>query len=707
MRPAAFAGPAAAVGWTLVAVLWFLDAAGDGLPPAVDRLAVLAAAAALAVYLGSICRRLWRVGDAGERAAGRALLALLAAAAVYHFVGIEHELGSRYFGDEGIYLQHAREINDGQLFRAWFIYPHLLFHLDALALWIAALFEPLVHRLAALVYGVEGELPVAALVTRWLTACFGVLVVAPAFAIARRVAGTAAAVLAGAFVTLSPLYLEVTHLSISDVPATFFATLTVWQAGRLLERESAGGYALAGLWAGLAAGSKYPAGVSAVAIAALWIRWRLRRRRFGWGLLWAALVAIGVFLASTPSLVALWRSVYTTTGPDILLGFRAYAHGGWTGVVKDSNVLFYLGELRRGFGEPMLLLGAAGLALAGRAAWSRLAWLLAFPAVYLLVILAMNMAVKRNLMPALPMLAVALGVGVSGWLRLLDRRWPESPPAARRAALAALAAVCLALPAARSSALVIELSRPTTRELAAAWMRQSLPPGSFLVQEAYTPRLGPPYHFPSRRPRFVTRLSDEELRDPRYDFVFVADAAYSRFLTPQNRSHQGHLLDPTAERYREIFDTFELVREFVPGRLRAGPVLGLYKIDPERPPFARERRFAAAEALLREERMRGDGDGDGSIAYRHPEQWSLFKAYLEAGRYAVEVEAELAAEGAAVRVMNRDNQEIGVHPFAGTSAVVELPRRDKYFFYLHLPVGSRLRGMTLAQIGRGGEEPGR
>ena len=40
------------------------------------------------------------------------------------------------------------------------------------------------------------------------------------------------------------------------------------------------------------------------------------------------------------------------------------------------------------------------------------------------------------------------------------------------------------------------------------------------------------------------------------------------------------------------------MQEFVPGRLRAGPVLRLYKIDPERPSFDRERRFAAAEALL-------------------------------------------------------------------------------------------------------------
>ena len=121
-------------------------------------------------------------------------------------------------------------------------------------------------------------------------------------------------------------------------------------------------------------------------------------------------------------------------------------------------------------------------------------------------------------------------------------------------------------------------------------MRENLPQGSFLIQEVYTPRVGPADHFRSRRPRFVTRLTREEMRDPLYDFVFVADAAYNRFLRPRNKRHQADFLALTAERYREIFDTFELVREFVPGRLRDGPTLRLYKTDPQPPAYATERR---------------------------------------------------------------------------------------------------------------------
>ncbi len=703
----AHSGRLAALGWGLVAFLWLLDAAGHGLPTAFDQLVVILAAATLAVFLGQAGRRLWAgEGDGGStgsgrtgsgrtgggRTAGRVLLLLVAVAIGFHFFGLEHEADSRYFGDEGIYRQHAERINGGELFRPWFVYPHLLFYLDAVALWLAALFEPLTLALAKGVYGVTGGTAVGTLVTRSVTAACGALTVIPVFAVARRLAGTAAAGLAGAFIALSPLYLEVCHLNISDVPAAFFATLTVMQVSRLLERERLRDYVLAGIWAGLAAGSKYPGGVVAVAIVAPWLRWRLREGRFGWGLAGAAIAAAGAFVASTPSLVVFSDAVYDGGGGDILFGYRQYAREGWTGVVKDSNVFFYLEMLRRSFGEPILLLGATGLATLGRAAGSRLAWLLPFPAVYLALLLSMNMAVKRNLLPLLPMLAVILGAGVAGWLRWLARR-PVGRPVLARAVLPALLIVCLALPAVKSSGLVVKLARPTTRDLAAAWMIEHLPPGSFLVQEAYTPRVGPPYRFPSRRPRFATRLSDDQLRDPRYDFVFLADAAYSRFLQPRNRRHQASLVAATAERYREIFDTFEPVREWAPGPLRQGPVLRLYKIDPESLVYATEGWFSAGEALLREPRMRPPGED--VLVYTQPHQWGLFKAYLAAGTYRIELDAELDAEGGTVRVMDRDNREIDSREITAEVAEIELPRDDKVFLYLHLPAGSRLSGMTL------------
>lgn len=694
------------LGWAAVALLWLLDAAGRGLPTALDRLAAAATLAATAALALRGLRRLWCGEGPYAPTACRMLLALLALSFAVHFIGLGHELTGRYFGDEGIYLARARRVNDGQLLFSWFIYPHLLIYLDALALWLAGLFQPAVDLVGAILFGAREPQGPAALVTRWVTAGCGALTVLPIFAVARRIAGPLAAALAGLFAVLSPLYIEVAHLNISDVLGAFLATLVLVPVAALLDEERNRHYLLAGLLAGLAAGSKYPAGVAAVAVAPPFLRWRLRRRGWGAGLLWAALAAVAVFLATTPSLLAFPKAVFGG-GADVLFGLRQYAQSGWTGVIRSSNTLYYLDQLRFTFGGPLLVLGMVGLTGLDRRTWGRLAWMLPFPVAYLLLMISMSMAVPRNLQAALPMLAVLLGVGVSGHLRWLDRL----PARARRAAVALLLLVCLYLPARRTVVLLTQLARANTREVAAAWIYDNLPVGSFFIQEDYTPRLQPPHLYPSAKPRFVNRFTREQLRDPLFDFIFVASDAYGRFLDPDNL--EDPYQDLNARSYQEIFETFEPVKDFEPGSLRRGPILRIFKVDPDPLPTTTAVSFRAADALpsnphsMPVEGGAGEGDtaeeanalGEGAIAYQALAQWSLFKAYLEPGSYRLSLRAEVADPGGGrVRVMNRDNELVDARPLEGEgSATVSLPRRDKYFFYIHLPAGSLLRGMTVAR----------
>ncbi|MEE8522528.1 MAG: glycosyltransferase family 39 protein [Thermoanaerobaculia bacterium] len=678
-------GRSAALAWTAVVVSWLLDAVFD--PPKLLCQAVVAfAGIVLAAWLGREAYRLWR----GEDPWGRWLLGLLATSIAVHFIGLHFEVGQRYFGDEGIYRAAAAKINDGELLRPWFIYPHLLFYLDALALWIAALFDPLVASLAKLLYGVEGPHTLATLATRCVTSGLAALTVLPVMVIARRVAGTpAVGAVAGLFAVLSPIFIHVAHLNISDVSSAFFATLTLMQVSRLLDRESTRDYLLAGLWAGLTAGSKYPAGVVAVAIVAIYLRWWVKNRRPGWGLIWAGLAAMAAFVATTPSFLAFPDKVFVGSGPDIMFGYRQYASGGWPGVVRGSNVVFYGEQLRHNFGAPLLALGVLGLAALRRSQWARLLWVLPFPVLYVVLILRMNIAVPRNLLPALPALAMVLGLGAWGWLRWTQRL----APVPRRTASAAVAVLCLALPLQRTVAEVVKLARPTTRVEAADWVKENLPPGSFFLAENYTPNLGSRWQYPVSRPRFVIRYTREQVRDPRHDFLFVASDSYQRFLEPENLDRTEY--EVAAERYREIFDTFELVREFAPQGLQAGPVLRLYKVDPEPLVYADRRSFTAAEALIPNPTMRPDGD-DGPILHHAPIQWSLFKTYLEAGRYRVTIAADMTEPTGTLRITNRDRDAVATAVWDdGLQATVTLPERDKYFFYVHLAAGSRLRGLEI------------
>lgn len=671
--------------------LWLADALGRGAPPAISRLTVVLAAAALGAFGARWLARLWR-----EDRGSRILLALALLSLVLCFVGLDHEVGGRGFADEGTYRAQAERINrEGQLLRPWFVYPHLLFYLNALALWVAGLFQGAVDGLARLVYGVEGELAVSVLVTRSVTATLGALVPVPVFVAARRVAGLPAAVAAGALAALSPQVVEIAHQNLSDVTAAFFAALALMQATALLDGERTRDYVLAGVWAGLAAGSKYPAGVVAVAIVALWLRWRVRGRRptwspawEGWGLLWAGLASLAAFLATTPSLLAFPQEALSgNTG--LLFGARLYAEHGWAGVVRSSNTLYYGAQIAGNYGLPAVVLGLAGLAGLRRRELARLAWLLPFPVVHLILLATLEMAMERNLLPILPVCAIVLGSGLAGvWQWLGRTRFPGrlGVPAA-----ALLVAAALVAPALATTTTVVRLARQTTREQAAAWIGENLPPGSFLVQEAYTPRLAPEWRFPARHPRFAIRLSREELEDGTYDFLFLSAGSYNRFLR--------HADDPAravqAERYRELFERYEPVRRWDPGRFRGGPELRLHRLDPQPPPWTDRRTFAPGDALLRSPEMAPPEDGP--IRYTAPGQWSLFKAYLLPGSYRVRLSTGATAGRIVVR--DRANRRIAEHTFVDRSAVkIDLPERAKYFVYAEMPPGSELRGVTLRRL---------
>src|SRR5262249_52270899 len=151
-----------------------------------------------------------------------------------------------------------------------------------------------------------------------------------------------------------------------------------------------------------------------------------------------------------------------------------------------SNFAFYLDKLAWSFGIPALAAGAAGWLTLGRARAARLLWLAPFPALYLVLIVSMNMVVKRNLYPVLPALSAFLGVGIASgiaWLGpgirgAMQWAWAILP---RRLALAVGGFVALALlaPGAEPTASQpIGLATPSTRERAPAWIGAHLPPGS-------------------------------------------------------------------------------------------------------------------------------------------------------------------------------------------------------------------------------------
>lgn len=689
--PAALSWCAAAL-WALLVLLWLAAVRGLGLPEALSRAALLGALAATA---GALLLASWRAVSRDRGAA--ILLGLVVLALAVRLLGIDHEVAERYYLDEGTYAHHATDIDRGELLIDTFVYPHLVYYLDAFVLWAASLFGGLVARTSAALFGISDWAVVCRLLMRSVSALLGALTVVPVFRIARIAAapgGRAAALLGGLLIVFSPLYDDGSHLAICDVPSAFFATLALWLCARLLERETRRGYLLAGAAAGLAAAAKYPAGLVAIAIVAVWLRGCWRERRLAAGVLWAAASALFVFLLCNPSLLVTPRLAFFGER-GIFFGVFQYAGEGWLGVVPRSRTLYYLEALAESFGWPALLAGACGLAIAVRRDARRtVLWLLPFPAGYLALLLAMTVAVRRNLYPVLPALAALLGVGLATSIAALAAL-PRLRGAAPRMRQTVLAAALLLLPMAATVRQTVGLSRPGTRVVAREWIRAHVPRGAAIVKDTYTPDLDPAEYVTStpKGVRFVGQLPEEALRAAHPDLILVSAAAYQRFFDPESAGDAEALA--IRARYERIFRSAPPIARFEPGRFRLGPSLALYRAVPGAlgPPLSGAL-LRAADAFVPDRSMREKGSP--RVRYGLDGQWVMLRVRLLPGRYRLAVDRPLPGPGAAWLVDLADRELARSELAPSGTALLDVPVAERLFLYLQLPRDGSFETLTLS-----------
>ncbi len=562
----------AAGSWLLLVGLWLLYVAQR---PAPVPVSLAVALLTFAATLGLLVHRAIAMWRRGEKARLVALAALVVLALGLYLPGVRHEVGDNYYFDEGIYRSNATEINKGNFLRHAFNYPHLVYYADAFVIWVASLFHPAVLSWSDSLYGISDWPVFCRLLSRMLTALAGALTVVPVFFLAERLAGLSAGIVAGALIVAASHYHLGSNLHTCDIPSAFFAMGCLAYVGRLLRQERMRDYLLAGIWAGLAAGSKYPAGVVAIAIIAVYVRGRIRERRAWWGLPLAGTSAVLTFLLTTPSLAVFYKfSIFGEKGA--LFGWRQYTGGRWIGVVHDSNLAYYLDLIVTSFGWLAAGAGVSGLLLLSKKIRADVAWLLPFPLIYLGLMVSMSIAVERNLYPALPPLATLLGVGIWTLGRWVEGRLPRHPRAGRWAA-AALVAVSVALPLWQVTLKEIGFRRESTRQLASSWIYHNLPHGSRIFKERYTPNIHR-QAFEVGKTRWIGTYSVEELRGFNLDYVVLSHAAYQRFLNPE--SHFEAYQDVVERNYREIFEQLELTKSFEPGPIRRGPAIKIYRVAP-------------------------------------------------------------------------------------------------------------------------------
>lgn len=300
----------------------------------------------------------------------------------------------------------------------------------------------------------------------------------------RRVGLLAAALAAVAFL---PVFYS--HLALNDVPAMAPATLALLCAAMVLRGHGRGGgiwwLLLGGLAVGLAAGTKYTAGIVLLPLlSAIALRTREERQT-------VAHLLAAVALAGLATAVG-----FLIANPHALLSFSEFRQGvgrqrqlasgeelAKLGLTQDNGIVYYLWTFTWGLGWIPALLALVG---AGRAVVRERAVALALLPATVLFLLYMGTQARffgRWALPLYPVVIVFAAYGALWLAGEAGRRWPR----------AALPATVLAVVALLGQSVVHAvhndrvLSREDTRGTAHDWMVANIPAGSRVMLEPIVP----------------------------------------------------------------------------------------------------------------------------------------------------------------------------------------------------------------------------
>ncbi|WP_162225056.1 glycosyltransferase family 39 protein [Erythrobacter sp. SG61-1L] len=302
----------------------------------------------------------------------------------------------------------------------------------------------------------------------------GVACVWLVYLIGKRLWGERAGLAAALVLAVNAVHISWSQVIRTDVQASLFMLACVLQSIAIMRDGRLRHYVLAGILAGLACATKWPAAVIALSPlgAALWRVVKLGDDR-----------RLVLVVAGVPVLTLFAVSPYLLLSYDIVLrdlsGEARPIHPGATGGGVLDNLGWYLSTpLGTSFGAIGLFLAALGafvVLLRDRG------WLWAVMpgfAAFLLVISTQHLIWERWLVPVLPFLALGLGWVAGPAVDMLVR---ERRKLAEFLAFGALAALCL--PMLQASLARAEERRHDTRQMASNWVKTHVPPGSTILVE--------------------------------------------------------------------------------------------------------------------------------------------------------------------------------------------------------------------------------
>ena len=513
----------------------------------------------------------------GKRYALLAVPAIVLLAAALRIWGIGWGLPTEqhyfsYHPDETTILFSAMKLNlfAGEFNPGFYNYGSLYIFLVSIAAVFGSLFG-LINIPSEDVFSKIGEVAKLYMSGRLIAFALGMLTVYLVYLLGKRAYGRRAGLIAALFMAILPIHVMHSEFLAVDVPATFFVTLALLFAVRIPEGHRLRDYLLSGLCAGLAAGTKYNAGLVIISpIVAHLVSHRARPiLRVLSPKLWAVvLMGAAGFLIGTPGAILdygrfshdfAYEVLHARTGHGLV-----FAHTG------SGFVYHIMHSLWPGMGLPLLILGGIGIIYAlVRRTPADLA-LMAFAVVYYAVIGIAQVRFARYTIPLLPVMVI-LGARPVGEILSITSRGFFARAARGLTAIILIAIVGYTL--FYSLALDRVMASQDTRDQAARWIKDNIPAGSTIafptIPWFYTPPLDPYFGLPlpSERLDRIAEVTD-------YSLVVDANAEWNAdFLVRESPQYvvlsefeyvdRERIKDRAYESYSAVLKKdYHLVREF-------------------------------------------------------------------------------------------------------------------------------------------------
>ncbi|MBI2568036.1 MAG: glycosyltransferase family 39 protein [Candidatus Schekmanbacteria bacterium] len=426
------------------------------------------------------------------------------------------------YDEDGLVMQRALQISWSNLDERYPGYPSFLYFLIAGTCAI-------LRRL-----GVVSETWHAYLVGRHISVFFGVLTVAAAFALARRLGGrNTAAMLAALWVALLPLHVWESHFAATDVLMTFWITAALVASLRLFEKQRSADYALAGALCGLATGSKYTAALVFVAPAVAAVASGVRPARAVRLLAVAAVAGLAACFIVTPFTFIQFADFWQGMEFE-----NQHVHGGHYGFsLPAPGPLYrrYIYQLAAAwpfsFGFALYACALVGVAYAARRLGRRGLVVLAFAGVFFGVTGSWTFTPLRYSLPILVIGAVLAGLWQEAWL--------AAPGRARRL-VGAAAVVATAGYTGIFTYQTTDRFRHDTRIEAGDWIRSEVPAGTNMLFLGYHPYMA----WASRERHAVHFAEDNTIGDVRFlqrhELIQLSSMMYERAYRHRNAMVHGY-----------------------------------------------------------------------------------------------------------------------------------------------------------------------